>query len=75
MIAYGLSVSTAVRVGVYSPVGVESAIAISACGRIVSVGFLKDKSGETVTEDRKRGHSHIARERDLSNRGRKVRRV
>lgn len=58
-------------VGVYSPLGVDSAMLISALGRMVSVG-LDDSEGEDrgVIELRKIGHSSIAFERVLRRIGR-----
>lgn len=44
---------------------------ISACGRIVSVGFALDAESELrVMEERNNGHSVIARESVLSMKGR-----
>lgn len=44
---------------------------ISACGRIVNVGFaLADSDVDGVVEDRNNGHSVIARESVLSMKGR-----
>lgn len=62
-------------VGVYSPVGVESAMLMSACGRRVSVGLSPDSVEEGVMEERNRGHSAMALERVLSRIGRYVSRV
>lgn len=56
-------------VGVYSPVGVDSAILISACGRIVNVGLeVGDELG--VMEARKSGHSSMDLDSVLSKMGR-----
>ena len=52
----------------------ESAMLISAWGRSVSVGLSEEEDGG-VMDVRKTGHSIMARERDLSRRGRNVRRV
>lgn len=52
--------STERRVGVYSPVGVDSAMEISACGRTVSVGLVFGSAAwvaeRGVMEERRRGH-------------------
>lgn len=73
-------VSTCWRVGVYRPVGVERAIDISACGRIVSVGLggweaSARGEGAGVIEDRRIGHCSIALESVLRRIGRYVKRV
>ena len=68
--------STHVNVGVYRPVGADSARAISACGRRVKVGFCCCWSGPGdaavvgVIDDRKMGHSTIAFESVLRRMGR-----
>lgn len=55
----------------YRPVGVESAMLMSACGRSVSVGLLSDSGvQEGVIEERKSGHSSIALESVLRSMGR-----
>lgn len=56
--------------GVYSPVGVDKAMLMSAEGRIVSDGF--GESGKCVMELRKIGHSSIAFERVLRRMGKYV---
>jgi len=61
-------------VGVYSPVGVDKAMLISACGRTVRVG-LPESDEVGVIDDRRRGHSIIAFESVLRRIGRKVIRV
>lgn len=63
--------STAESVGVYSPVGVERAMEMSACGRIVSVGFAVE-SAWGVMDERSRGHWIMALERVLRRIGRYV---
>jgi hypothetical protein len=65
-------VSTARTVGVYSPVGVESAMHISECGRMVSVGLLPFgfETLPGVIEERKSGQECIAFERVLRRMGR-----
>jgi len=57
---------------VYNPVGVDNAIDISACGRIVKVGFAVESAGVGVIDARRSGHSFIALERVLSRMGRYV---
>jgi hypothetical protein len=62
-------VLTLCSVGEYNPVCVESAILISACGRMVRVGLdVSDEDG--VMELLKRGHSIIAFDKVLSRMGR-----
>jgi hypothetical protein len=76
MMVKQLIVSTALSVGVYRPVGVDKAIAMSAWGRMLSFGLsFEERSGEKGIEALKRGHSSMARERALRRRGRKVSRV
>lgn len=60
-------------VGVYRPVGVESATLMSAAGRMVSEGL--GESGEVIMELRKMGHSIMALERVFRRMGRYVSRV
>lgn len=77
---YTLCASAPTSVGVYSPVGVESASAMSALGRTVSVGLgfppppppSPPEVEEGVMLDRRRGHSIIALESVLSRMGRYV---
>lgn len=57
-------------VGVYRPVGVDSAMLMSAVGRIVSEGL--SELGENVMELRKMGHSSIAFDSILRRMGRYV---
>lgn len=64
--------STARIVGVYNPVGVDSAIFISECGRKVIVGLLQFEELPGVIEERKSGQECIAFERVLRRTGRKV---
>lgn len=60
----------------YRPVGVESAMLISECGRRVSVGFSEDDADhDGVMEERKSGHSTIAFESVFRRIGRYVSRV
>ena len=73
MIEYIDWVLTPWSVGVYSPVGVDNAMLMSAFGRTVSVGF--DSSDTGVMEERNMGHSSIAFESVFRNMGRYVRRV
>ena len=62
-------VLTLCSVGVYNPVWVESAILISAWGRMVRVGLdVSDEDG--VMELLKRGHSIMAFDKVLSRMGR-----
>ena len=68
---YTECVSTAQTVGVYSPVGVESAMHISECGRRVIVGLLPlFETPPGVIEERKSGQECIAFERVLRRMGR-----
>lgn len=62
--------STARTVGVYSPVDVDNAMLMSACGRRVSVGLLPSELLPGVIEERKRGQECIAFERVLRRMGR-----
>lgn len=70
-------VLTRCSVGVYNPLGVDSAIDMSAYGRTVSVG-LPEPGSETddfetwVIEERNSGHSIIAFDSVLSKYGRYV---
>ena len=68
---YTECVSTARTVGVYSPVGVESAMHISECARRVIVGLLPlFETLPGVIEERKSGQECIAFERVLRRMGR-----
>ena len=64
-------VLTLCMVGVYSPLGVDSAMLISALGRMVSVGLdVSEVEVWGVIELRKIGHSSMAFERVLRRIGR-----
>jgi hypothetical protein len=65
-------VSTARIVGVYKPVGVDSAILISECGRTVNVGRFPLETLSGVMDERKSGQEYIALERVLRRMGRYV---
>ena len=56
----------------YSPVGVDSAMHISECGRRVRVGLLPLETLPGVIEERKSGQECIAFERVLRRMGRYV---
>ena len=62
-------------VGVYNPVGVERARAISVLGRMVSVGLPDPDVEFGVIEDLKSGHSVMAFDSVFSRIGRYVNRV
>ena len=64
--------STARTVGVYSPVGVDSATQMSEFGRTVSVGFWPSEVLPGVMEERKSGQACMALERVLRRTGRYV---
>jgi hypothetical protein len=74
MISYALILSTPWIVGEYKPVGVDSAIEISALGRRLRIGLLLCSVAGVIVV-RKTGHSSIARESALRRNGRKVSRV
>lgn len=59
--------------GVYKPVAVLRATAMSACGRIVRVGLLPSFALPGVREERSTGHSIMALESVFSSMGRYVR--
>jgi len=68
MISKAFIPSTRWIVGEKRPEGVEIPILMSACGRMVTVGF----GLEEVMLDLRRGHSIIAFERAFRRRGRRV---
>ena len=57
----------------YRPVGVESAMLMSACGRSVTVGFSPEAAfHEGVMDERNSGHSSIAFDKVFRRTGRYV---
>jgi hypothetical protein len=56
--------------GVYSPVGVDSAILTTECGRTVNVGRFPFEILSGVMDERKSGQEYIALERVLRRMGR-----
>src|SRR6267154_4833917 len=70
-----LCVSARGMTGMYKPVGVLRATAMSACGRIVRVGLPPSFALPGVIDERSTGHAIIAFASALRSMGRYVRRV